>query len=426
VTVTDGAFSKGYTATVGAGGTWSATIPVADAGTLQAGAANVSASVSDANGNVSQPANHAFSVERVAPTVSIATIAGDDILVYAETHAAGGVALTGSVSGLLAGQTFTVRVTDGAFSKTYTATVAAGGTSWSATLPTADAVTLADGTAVVTATVEEGVQASREVQVAQTRPVVTIDRVNGTNIIDNRLTSGLGPYQVIGTGTGSGGPKTVALGGTVGGLPAGAEFLLTFTDGPIAASYVATVDASGTRWSATIPMQEVGELPNGYATLKAQVTDSFGNTSDAAQQLVLVIGTTTTNHYSISGENGLEIFGASAATVAFDATAQGTLKLDNSAGFSGVIRGLDDNDVIDLADIAFGNQTTVGFTPNANGGVLRVSDGTHTATLSLFGNYVAAGFSAASDGHGGTIVTDPPAQPSQESLNNHLAVPAHV
>ena len=36
------------------------------------------------------------------------------------------------------------------------------------------------------------------------------------------------------------------------------------------------------------------------------------------------------------------------------------------------------------------------------------SDGTHTASIALLGNYSLANFTASSDGHGGTSVVDPP------------------
>ena len=38
-------------------------------------------------------------------------------------------------------------------------------------------------------------------------------------------------------------------------------------------------------------------------------------------------------------------------------------------------------------------------------GQLTVTDGTHTAVIQLFGQYVASDFAFASDGHGGTLVT---------------------
>jgi hypothetical protein len=41
-------------------------------------------------------------------------------------------------------------------------------------------------------------------------------------------------------------------------------------------------------------------------------------------------------------------------------------------------------------------------------GTLTVTDGTHTASLTLIGQYVAAQFTSASNGHGGTLIGDPP------------------
>ncbi|MCA5244954.1 hypothetical protein K1S22_26955, partial [Klebsiella pneumoniae] len=40
-------------------------------------------------------------------------------------------------------------------------------------------------------------------------------------------------------------------------------------------------------------------------------------------------------------------------------------------------------------------------------GMLTVSDGTLTAQLTLLGQYSAAQFTSATDGHGGTLVGDP-------------------
>jgi probable HAF family extracellular repeat protein len=64
---------------------------------------------------------------------------------------------------------------------------------------------------------------------------------------------------------------------------------------------------------------------------------------------------------------------------------------------------------IDLASIAFDDNTTLAYTANQNntGGTLAVSDGVHDAAIILLGQYAAADFHAASDFHGGTLVTDP-------------------
>ena len=67
-------------------------------------------------------------------------------------------------------------------------------------------------------------------------------------------------------------------------------------------------------------------------------------------------------------------------------------------------------DQIDLGDIAFGANTTLGYAANGanSGGLLSVSDGTHIANIALLGQYIASSFATASDGHGGTLISDPP------------------
>ena len=109
----------------------------------------------------------------------------------------------------------------------------------------------------------------------------------------------------------------------------------------------------------------------------------------------------------ITGNATLELSAASAATIDFAPGAAGILKLDQSAGFTGTVAGFAAGDTIDLADIAFGAATTLGYTANTggSGGTLSVSDGTHAANLALLGQYAASGFATAPDPGGGTLVT---------------------
>jgi hypothetical protein len=51
------------------------------------------------------------------------------------------------------------------------------------------------------------------------------------------------------------------------------------------------------------------------------------------------------------------------------------------------------------------------------GDTLSVTDGTHTANIALLGNYLASSFVSSSDGHGGTLITDPPS--NQQPLLTH-------
>ena len=106
--------------------------------------------------------------------------------------------------------------------------------------------------------------------------------------------------------------------------------------------------------------------------------------------------------------------GAGSVTVTF--AGAGTLQIDNSSSFTGTITGqLATGDVIDLADITAGASATIGYTGHNSPGTLTVSDGTHTASIALLGNYSLATFTASSDGHGGTSVVDPPLLASQVS-----------
>jgi autotransporter passenger strand-loop-strand repeat protein len=88
----------------------------------------------------------------------------------------------------------------------------------------------------------------------------------------------------------------------------------------------------------------------------------------------------------------------------------GTLLLDDARHFDGLVAGFGGpNARLDLSDIAFGSGTTRSFVEDASGksGMLSVTDGTNTASLTLLGQYLAGSFNIASDGHGGTLVTDP-------------------
>uniref|UniRef100_UPI001CBF1507 Ig-like domain-containing protein n=1 Tax=Escherichia coli TaxID=562 RepID=UPI001CBF1507 len=124
---------KSYTTTVAADNSWGLTIPAADLTTLPDGAANVQASVSNVAGNNAQ-ATHVSSVEATAPSVTINTIASDDILNAAE---AGSALTISGTSTAEAGQTVTVTLNG----VNYSGNVQADG-SWSVSVPTGDLANL--------------------------------------------------------------------------------------------------------------------------------------------------------------------------------------------------------------------------------------------------------------------------------------------
>jgi len=112
------------------------------------------------------------------------------VINFAEAHAAGGVPLSGTVTGIAANSTFQVTVTDNGVTKSYTATVNAAGTAWTATIPSTDAIALAkrrrDGVGAGDRCQWQpvGDSATQTVTVAETLPVVTIAAVDGNNVIN--------------------------------------------------------------------------------------------------------------------------------------------------------------------------------------------------------------------------------------------------
>jgi hypothetical protein len=133
----------------------------------------------DADGNLGTGSTSPlFVVDTLTPTVTIDPVDGNDVINSAEAHAAAGVPLTGTVTGLAAAAHFNVTVTDNGVTNTYIATVNGAGTNWTATIPTADAIALANGTATVSAQVTDingnlSTVATQLVTVAETLPTVT-------------------------------------------------------------------------------------------------------------------------------------------------------------------------------------------------------------------------------------------------------------
>jgi hypothetical protein len=128
-------------------------------------------------------------------------------------------------------------------------------------------------------------------------------------------------------------------------------------------------------------------------------------------------GFTVSDPTTIGAGETLELASGFSGQVSF-AAPTGLLKLLNSASFAGTVAGMSGQDDIDLADISFGAGSTLGYAPNSSnsGGVLTASDGDHVAKIALLGQYIACSFVASSDGHGGTLITDPPELVAQTQL----------
>ena len=117
-----------------------------------------------------------------------------------------------------------------------------------------------------------------------------------------------------------------------------------------------------------------------------------------------------------------ELPAGTSASVAFTC-AKGAWILGRSASGSHV-PGFGGQNVIDLPDIAFDGQTTLGYAPNGYPaeGTSSLSDGIHVANIALLGSYTASSFAIASDGHGGTSIM---AESTIQSPQLLLGTPHH-
>jgi hypothetical protein len=157
-------------------------------------------------------------------------------------------------------------------------------------------------------------------------------------------------------------------------------------------------------------------LNGGQITAKDGGTVTFGHGVDnvTGGQLVVedggrmeVTGAATGGIARILGDGSiLEFEGSSTANTTtnavFGKVGLGQLMLNNSSRFTGTVAEFAAGDTIDVTDVAFvaGKNSY-----NESTGVLTIGEGVRGAKIQLLGQYTAADFAFASDGHGGTLVT---------------------
>ncbi|HBH7064982.1 TPA: Ig-like domain-containing protein [Enterobacter cloacae] len=276
VTITFG--GKSYTATVDADGKWTSTVPSADLAGLKDGDASVQVSVTNVNGN-SASAGREYSVDATAPSVTINTLANDDILNATEAQSDLTVSGTSTAE---AGQTVTVSLNG----KDYTTTVGADG-SWTLNVPAADLAGLTDGSVTVTASVSDkaGNPASvdHNLTVDITVPAVTINTVAGDDVIN--VAEHAQAHIISGTATGAAAGDKVTV--TIGGQ-----------------TYTTVLDAAG-NWSVGVPASVISGLSDGTVTVTASVTDAAGNTGTGSHDVTVDTGLPSVNFNAISDDNVL-------------------------------------------------------------------------------------------------------------------------
>ncbi len=160
----------------------------------------------------------------------------------------------------------------------------------------------------------------------------------------------------------------------------------------------------------------------GFGTIMEPVADK-GTIEAAGGKLSITGAVSGAGGLKIDASSSLQLQGAvgTAATVTFAGT-KSTLILTDGSAFSGTVSGFAAaaSESIDVTTVAFSSATKLTYSATSQN--LTVTDGTHSATIHLFQQYVAAGFHGASDGSGGTTITyvAPPA-----ALGASLASPHH-
>ncbi|HHZ3765380.1 TPA: BapA-related adhesin SiiEA [Escherichia coli] len=307
---------KSYTTTVATDNSWELTIPAADLATLPDGAANIQASVSNVAGNSAQ-ATHVYSVDATAPSVTINTIASDDIL---NANEAGSALTISGTSTAEAGQTVTVTLNG----VNYSGNVQADG-SWSVSVPTGDLANLTASSYTVNASVSDKAgnpaSATHNLTVDLAAPVVTINTVAGDDIIN---ATEHGQAQIIS--------------GTATGAVAGDRLVVTIAG----QQYVTSTDASG-NWSVGVPASVISGLADGTVTISATITDSAGNSSTQTHNVQVNTAAVSLSVSTISGDNLINAAEAgSALTLSGTGTnfATGTVVtvLLNGKGYSATIQ----------------------------------------------------------------------------------------
>ncbi|MFP4887668.1 Ig-like domain-containing protein [Enterobacter hormaechei] len=277
-TVTISLNGRIYTTTVDDSGNWTYTVPSADLAGLKDGDASVQVSVTNVNGN-SASAGREYSVDATAPSVTINTIATDDILNASEAQS--DLAISGT-STAEAGQTVTVSLNG----KDYTTTVSANG-SWTLNVPAADLAGLSDGSVTVTASVSDKAgnpaSADHNLTVDVTVPAVTIHTVAGDDVINVAEHNQAQIISGSATGAAAGDKVTVTIGGQ---------------------TYTTVLDAAG-NWSVGVPASVISGLSDGTATITASVTDAAGNTGSGTHNVTVDTGLPTVSFNAISGDNVL-------------------------------------------------------------------------------------------------------------------------
>ena len=248
--------------------------------------------------------------------------------------------------------------------------------------------------------------------------------INNTGTIALNSTGDQTELQIVGDGvTLEGGGQITLLGDAII-LGTGSAAVLTNVDNTISgAGQIGSGDGTLTLVNQTHGTIDA-DVAGGTLTLEPGTVITNDGMLEATNGGTLQIDNPVIGSGSALIEGGSLVFGApSSMNVTFDngtgTPIYGELVLDNASSFTGQISGfggtapdIAHSDAIDLVGINY-DSAAFSETYNASTGILTVTDGSNSASLT-FVNFDQT-FSFASDGHGGTLITDPPATGSSSA-----------
>jgi autotransporter passenger strand-loop-strand repeat protein len=377
-------------------------------------------------------------------TVSSGATAGGTHVLKGGEIVYGGGTVTGAVvsSGGLLAVAAGVKVAGIGVGNGVTLTVSSGGTASGAIVSRGGKALVDVGGTTVAATISSG----------GVETVGSGAHASGTHVLKGgEIVYGGG--TITGAAVSSGGLLAVAAGVKVAGIGVGNGVTLTVSSGGTASGAIvsgggkALVDVGGTTVAATISSGGVetvssgahasgthvlkgGEIVYAGGTITTPAISSGGSEGVAAGVKVssLTVGAGVTLFVSSGGTASATILGGreivSAGGIVGGTTkfeAHGKLTVSATTGVALSISGFAATDTLDLAGFGFKSTEKLTFVENKakTSGVLTVTDGVLHASVTLFGQYVVAGFHRASDGVAGTDITyaSPPAA--------HLELAAH-
>jgi hypothetical protein len=280
VTVTIG--GETYTTQVRLDGTWVIGVPKVVINSLASGEQHIEATVSDAAGNQIS-ADHIFDVEGGLPSLTIDTIAIDDIINALEKGA--DLVISGDSTSLNSGALI---VTVNLNGKNYTATIGTDGL-WTVSVPSADLAAMADGAYQVTANASTaaGTPASvgKTIVVDSQDPSLTINTVTADDVIN---------AQEYGA--------PLVLSGTYGNVEAGQTLTIELNG----QTYTVVTTGTGGAWSITVPAADVAALVDGgNYNVTVSLNDVAGNQTQVTKPISVDLTGPVITIDPVTGDNVL-------------------------------------------------------------------------------------------------------------------------